>query len=138
MSILEVKCLSFIILVLHDSTVCGDGHIQFLHTGIKREFLRRHLGSLCVFYGNGNEDDSRRDAEEYVAVQSAIDEVKDAGVFVLATVNEIRKLPPSLKRSGRFDRKIVVLPPTSADAEAIIRHYLRDKKLSDPGRITEY
>lgn len=84
-----------------------------------------------------NEDDSRRDAEEYVAVQSAIDEVKGAGVFVLATVNEIRKLPPSLKRSGRFDRKIEVLPPTSADAEAIIRHYLRDKKLSDAVRLQD-
>lgn len=84
-----------------------------------------------------NEDDSRREAEEYVAVQSAIDEVKGAGVFVLATVNEIRKLPPSLKRSERFDRKIEVLPPTSADAEAIIRHYLRNKKLSDSIRMQD-
>lgn len=84
-----------------------------------------------------NEDDSRRDAEEYVAVQSGIDEVKDAGVFVLATVNEIHKLPPSLKRSGRFDRKIEVLPPTSADAETIIRHYLRNKKLSDSIRVQD-
>ena len=52
-----------------------------------------------------NEDSGHRDAEEYVAVQAGIDEVKNSGVFVLATANIIRKLPFSLVRLGRFDRK---------------------------------
>lgn len=34
--------------------------------------------------------------EEYVTMQSCIDEVKEKGVFVLATVNNIRCLPRSL------------------------------------------
>ena len=55
-----------------------------------------------------NEDSNHRDAEEYVAVQSGIDEVKNCNVFVLATANEMWKLPNSLVRSGRFDRKIEV------------------------------
>lgn len=78
-----------------------------------------------------NEDSNHRDAEEYVAVQSGIDEVKSCDVFVLATVNEIWKLPKSLVRSGRFDRKIEVQCPTDHDADAIISHYLSDKKVAD-------
>lgn len=77
-----------------------------------------------------NEDNDHRDAEEYVAVQSGIDEVKNHDVFVLATANEIRKLPRSLVRSGRFDRKIEVQCPTDKDATSIIEHYLSSKKVS--------
>ena len=78
-----------------------------------------------------NEDNDHKDAEEYVAVQAGIDEVKHADVFVLATVNEMHKLPGSLTRSGRFDRKIEVHCPTDADANKIIAHYLSDKKVAD-------
>lgn len=78
-----------------------------------------------------NEDSSRCDAPEYVAVQAGIDDVKETAVFVIATANEIRKLPDSLCRSGRFDRKIRIQPPTAADAEAIIAHYLSGKRVSD-------
>lgn len=78
-----------------------------------------------------NEDDRHIDAEEYVAVQAGIDEVKGCNVFVFATVNEIRKLPRSLIRSGRFDRKIEVNSPTDRDAEEIIKYYLGQKKVSD-------
>lgn len=78
-----------------------------------------------------NEDSSRCDAPEYVAVQAGIDDVKETAVFVIATANEIRKLPDSLCRSGRFDRKIRIQPPTAADAEAIIAHYLSGKQVSD-------
>lgn len=78
-----------------------------------------------------NDDSFYSDAEEYVAVQSGIDEVYDSEVFVIATVNNIDKLPESLVRPGRFDKKIEVLSPTDKDAEAIIEYYLSDKKL-DP------
>lgn len=76
-----------------------------------------------------NEDNDHRDAEEYVAVQAGIDEVKNYDVFVLATANEIWKLPKSLVRSGRFDRKIEVQCPTNSDASEIIEHYLSNKKV---------
>ena len=78
-----------------------------------------------------NEDRRHCDAEEYIAVQSGIDEVKDCDVFVLATANEIDKLPRSLIRSGRFDRRIEVLSPIGKDAEEIIAHYLSEKKVSN-------
>lgn len=78
-----------------------------------------------------NEDGGRRDAEEYVAVQAGIDSVKGKTVFVLATVNETRKLPSSLVRSGRFDRKIEFDSPTDEDAAKIIRFYLQSKKVAE-------
>ena len=78
-----------------------------------------------------NEDDTHCDAPEYAAVQAGIDDVKDTGVFVIATANDIRKLPSSLRRSGRFDRKIGLQAPTASDAEEIIAHYLKSKKVSD-------
>ncbi len=78
-----------------------------------------------------NEDDRHKDAEEYVAVQAGIDELDDAEVIVVATVNEIKKLPSSLQRSGRFDRKIEVMLPAEKDSGDIIKHYLNNKELAD-------
>ncbi len=78
-----------------------------------------------------NGDEYHPDAEEYVTVQSCIDEVKGKQVFVLATANNIRCLPHSLQRAGRFDRKIEVFAPRGKDAEKIIAHYLKDKKFVD-------
>lgn len=78
-----------------------------------------------------NEDVSRCDAPEYIAVQAGIDDVKGTDVFVLATANDVRKLPDSLRRSGRFDRKICVSTPTESDAADIIDYYLKKKKVAD-------
>ena len=75
-----------------------------------------------------NGDERHPDAEEYVTVQSCIDEVRGKEVFVLATVNNLRNLPPSLCRAGRFDRTIEVEAPRGKDAEDIIAHYLGSKK----------
>lgn len=78
-----------------------------------------------------NEDDRHKDAEEYVAVQAGIDAIDSAEVVVIATANEIDKLPSSLHRPGRFDRKIEVKLPAEKDTGDIIKHYLNNKELSD-------
>lgn len=77
-----------------------------------------------------NEDNYHCDANEYVAVQAGIDDVKGYDVLVIATTNDTDKLPNSLIRSGRFDRTIVLLPPSNKDASKIIEHYLENKKIS--------
>ena len=76
-----------------------------------------------------NGDERHPDAEEYVTVQSCIDEAKGKEVFVLATVNNIRCLPRSLRRAGRFDRVIEIDTPHGQDAVKIISHYLNCKKV---------
>ena len=78
-----------------------------------------------------NEDDLHRDAEEYVTVQTCIDEVKNKDVFVIATTNEMRNLPGSLTRKGRFDWVIHLSFPRDDDARRIIDHFLSDKQV-DP------
>ena len=75
-----------------------------------------------------NGDDRYPDAEEYVTVQSCIDQVKGKGVFTLATANSIRALPESLLRAGRFDRVTEVKEPCGEDAVKIIEHYMGKKK----------
>lgn len=75
-----------------------------------------------------NEDDMHRDAQEYVAIQSCIDNCKGHKVFVIATVNDIYCLPDSLLRAGRFDKVINIEAPKDKDAEAIICHFLRQKQ----------
>jgi len=78
-----------------------------------------------------NEDEMHRDAEEYVAIQAGIDSVKGTEVFVIATANDITKLPDSLIRAGRFDRKIDVHSPSEKESEEIIRYYLSQKNVSE-------
>ena len=75
-----------------------------------------------------NEDCYHKDAEEYVAVQSCIDGLKEKEVFVIATVNDKSELPESLMRAGRFDKVIEMRNPQGEDAEKIIRFYLKGKK----------
>ena len=74
-----------------------------------------------------NEDDDHTDAEEYVTIQSCIDDVKGHNVFVLATANNTSKLPNSLIRSGRFDKHIRVKTPTGKDASKIVEYYIKQK-----------
>jgi len=75
-----------------------------------------------------NEDQKKTNTEEYITIQSCIDEIKNKDVLVIATVNDKFLLPPSLLREGRFDEKIEVQNPTGEDAEKIIKHFLSQKK----------
>ena len=75
-----------------------------------------------------NGDERHPHAEEYVTVQSCIDDSKGQEVFVLATANKLQSLPRSLLRAGRFDRMIKVHNPRGEDAVKIIDHYIKKKK----------
>lgn len=70
---------------------------------------------------------SNNDSEEFAVIQSAIDEVKGIGVFVIATINSKRRIPSSLLRAGRFDVEIEIKAPENEDATKIISHYMKRK-----------
>lgn len=54
------------------------------------------------------------------------------GIFVLAATNNPEKLDSAVKRSGRFDREIVVNPPRDWTIRLqLFEQYLKDKKVSD-------
>jgi len=80
-------------------------------------------------YANG--DSIHKNSSEYVAIQTWIDESSDKGVFVLATANDIDRLPNSLLRPGRFDIEIEVRQPSEEDAEKIIDYYMSTKKVDE-------
>ncbi len=52
------------------------------------------------------------------------------GVFVLAATNAPWDVDPALRRPGRLDRTILVLPPDEPARAAILRHHLRDRPIA--------
>ena len=77
-----------------------------------------------------SENEEKTNSEEFVAVQALIDDTKNKNIFVIATANDKKVLPPSLIRSGRFDIKISVDNPDEKDSLKIIEYYLKGKKLA--------
>jgi len=49
------------------------------------------------------------------------------GVFVLGATNQPWDLDPALRRPGRFDRMLLVLPPDEPARASILEHHLRDR-----------
>lgn len=74
-----------------------------------------------------NGDEYHKNSDEFVTVQSCIDDAKNKEVFVLATVNDTGAIPRSLLRAGRFDNRIEVEAPRGEDAEKIVEHYIKKK-----------
>lgn len=75
-------------------------------------------------------EENNKNSEEYVVIQSLIDNIRNEDVYVVATVNCINKLPDSLVRSGRFDTKIDIKLPNEKELYEIFNYYLKKKKLS--------
>lgn len=79
-------------------------------------------------YGNGD-----KYSPEYTSLQGALDTFKTHDIFVIATVNEIFALPPSLIRSGRFDQVIRINNPKDEESSMITNYYLDIKNINlDP------
>lgn len=78
-----------------------------------------------------NEDEIHCNAEEYVTIQACIDDVKGKDVFVIATTNDMRHMPDSLTRSGRFDWVFRLRVPDAEDSEKIFSYFLKDKSVDD-------
>jgi SpoVK/Ycf46/Vps4 family AAA+-type ATPase len=65
------------------------------------------------------------------------------GVFVLGATNHPWDIDSALRRPGRFDRMVLVLPPDAPARAAILRYHLRERPVSDVNldrivRITEH
>ncbi len=111
-----------------------DKSIQDFVDEIGKTFARAKEAAPSVIFLDDLDkfasDSNSRNPEELIAVQSGIDEVKSCDVFVIATANEIRELPSSLRRPGRFDRILKICSPNRREAAAIVRHYLTGKKVA--------
>ncbi|MCM1043316.1 MAG: AAA family ATPase [Muribaculaceae bacterium] len=68
--------------------------------------------------------------EEFIAIQTGLEDIADKDVFVIATANDIYYLPDSLMREGRFGKQIEFSTPSFEDSVKIIEHFLKDKHIS--------
>ena len=78
-----------------------------------------------------NDDDKHMNSEEFVTVQALIDDARGKDVFFIATTNDIRCIPRSLLRDGRFDYVYTLEAPKVEDASLIIEHFLENKNIAD-------
>ena len=115
-------------------TIRKDKHSREFVNHIRNTFDKAKKEECAIVFLDdmdkfANEDEYHKDAEEYVVIQSCIDECKDLNVFVLATANNIYCLPNSLMRAGRFDKVIRMTCPSGDDAKKIIKHFLSKKRV---------
>jgi SpoVK/Ycf46/Vps4 family AAA+-type ATPase len=73
-----------------------------------------------------NSDGMRSTVNQLLAELDGIDSVNE-GVFVLGATNHPWDIDIALRRPGRFDRMILVLPPDAAAREAILRSQLEQR-----------
>ena len=67
-----------------------------------------------------------------VQLLSELDSTRDdnEGVFVLGATNQPWDIDPALRRPGRFDRALLVLPPDLEARVAILGYHLRDRPVT--------
>lgn len=80
--------------------------------------------SIILFDDMDKYSAGKGNCDEFVSLQTGIDETADKNVFVIATANDTDLLPSSLLRPGRFDRHIEVGLPTHDDTVKLVRHFL--------------
>jgi AAA+ superfamily predicted ATPase len=77
--------------------------------------------------------DLGRSAARNVVAQLLVEldgvEKSNEGIFVIGATNQPWDVDPALRRPGRFDRTMLVLPPDAPAREAILRSNLRDRPI---------
>jgi AAA+ superfamily predicted ATPase len=105
------------------------------------ELARRGKPTVLFFdevdaIGHSRSDLSRSASRNVVAqLLNELDGVDtdNDGVFVIGATNQPWDVDPALRRPGRFDRTMLVLPPYGPAREAIVAYHLRDRPYSgDP------
>ena len=76
-----------------------------------------------------NNDDAHTYTDEFILIQSLMDENSDKDIYYIATANDMLKLPKSLLRTKRLGLELEFNSPTLEDSKKIIKHYLENKKI---------
>ena len=95
--------------------------------------LARRSAPVVVFFDEIDALGQRRSMSNGSTVRNTVNQLlteldgvdgANEGVFVLAATNQPWDVDPALRRPGRFDRTILVLPPDLEAREAIFRYHL--------------
>ena len=88
------------------------------------------LDGIAPQRGDSNmHSDERRQVSELL---TQLDRLQGSSVTLVATTNYIEGIDTAVRRAGRFDVKIPILPPTAEDRRLILTHYLRGKDEETP------
>ncbi|MDW6065391.1 ATP-binding protein [Streptomyces sp. FXJ1.4098] len=81
----------------------------------------------------------RNTVNQLLTELDGIDAPANDGVFVLAATNLPWDVDIALRRPGRLDRTLLVLPPDAPAREAILRYHLRDRPIEsiDLGKLAK-
>jgi AAA+ superfamily predicted ATPase len=107
---------------------------------IRELFTIARNNAPCVLFLDevdaiGQKRSQLRNAPMRSAVNQLLLELDDVsggneGIFVLAASNHPWDVDSALRRPGRFDRTLLVLPPDAAAREAVFRFHLRDRPVA--------
>lgn len=127
---------------LNSSSVI-DRYVGMGASNIRATFKKAREIAPCILFideidaiGCSRENNSGRNSEDdktLLALLQEMDGFADmAGVLVIGATNCPDKLDPALKRTGRFDREIHILPPRDkATRLKLLEHYTKDLSLSN-------
>ena len=68
----------------------------------------------------------RGTVNQLLTEMDGVDSIND-GVFILAATNQPWDVDPAMRRPGRLDRTVLVLPPDDAARQAIFQYHLRHR-----------
>lgn len=107
---------------------------------VRELFLAARRAAPCVlFFDEVDALGQRRSQTRNSALRGTINQLlteldgveqDNDGVFVLAATNQPWDVDPALRRPGRLDRTVLILPPDPEAREAIFRHYLQNRPIA--------
>jgi AAA+ superfamily predicted ATPase len=117
-----------------------DMYIGSSERNIREMFTIARRNAPCVLFLDevdaiGQKRSQLRNTPMRSAVNQLLLELDDVtggndGVFVLAATNHPWDVDSALRRPGRFDRTLLVLPPDLQAREAVFRFHLRDRPVA--------
>ncbi|WP_431278629.1 AAA family ATPase [Leifsonia poae] len=112
-----------------------DPYLGNSEQNVHAAFQYARQNAPCVlFFGEVDTLGQRRSQTRNSAIRGTVNQMLteldgvdglNEGVFVLAATNQPWDVDPAMRRPGRLDRTILVLPPDKAAREAIFRTHLR-------------
>jgi SpoVK/Ycf46/Vps4 family AAA+-type ATPase len=117
-----------------------DMYVGQSERNIRQLFASARKISPCVLFLDevdaiGQKRSQLRNSAMRTAVNQLLLELDDVsssneGVFILGASNHPWDVDSALRRPGRFDRMLLVLPPDAAAREAVFRFHLRDRPVA--------
>jgi SpoVK/Ycf46/Vps4 family AAA+-type ATPase len=117
-----------------------DMYVGQSERNIRQLFATAREISPCVLFLDevdaiGQKRSQLRNSAMRTAVNQLLLELDDVsagneGVFILGASNHPWDVDSALRRPGRFDRMLLVLPPDAAARDAVFRFHLRDRPVA--------